>query len=121
MITLVDPLPVGHSKNFSMPMNNISSDNPMTTSGITSGAVIAPTNAVFPRKRRNLVITIAAIVPSTMEIVAVMLATFKLVNVARNIIGFDTRALYHFKEKPDHMLMKRDSLNEYITTRNSGK
>jgi hypothetical protein len=93
----------------------------MTTSGITSGAVMAPTNTVFPRNRWNLAIIIAAIVPSMMAMVAAMLATFKLVRVARNIMGLDTRALYHLRENPDHVLTKRDSLNEYITTKNNGR
>ena len=56
--------------------------------------------------------TIAAIVPITTETVADIVATLRLVNVARKIIGSDSRALYHFKEKPAHTLTSRDSLNE---------
>ena len=51
-------------------------------------------------------------VPITTETVADIVATLRLVNVARKIIGSDNRALYHFKENPDHTLTSRDSLNE---------
>jgi hypothetical protein len=82
MITVVVSVLFGHPKIFSIPTNNISKDKPITTSGITRGAVIAPKNSVFPRNILNLVITMAAIVPSTIDTVADKLAIFKLVNVA---------------------------------------
>jgi hypothetical protein len=90
----------------------MSKDSPITTSGMTKGAAIAPTNNDFPRNLLNLVITIAAIVPIITDTVAERTAIFRLVSVARKIIGSDTNALYHFKENPDQTLTNRDSLNE---------
>jgi hypothetical protein len=109
---VVVPLPEGHPKIFSIPTKSISSDNPVTTSGITRGAVIAPTNKVFPRNLLNLVMTIAAIIPKITDTVAERHATLRLVSAARNIIGLDTSALYHLNEKPVQVDISRDSLNE---------
>jgi hypothetical protein len=82
------------------------------TSGITIGAAIAPINVDFQLNRPNLVITIAAIVPIITDTVADKHAIFKLVNVARRIMGSESKALYHFSEKPDQTLTNLDSLNE---------
>jgi hypothetical protein len=112
MVMVVVPLPIGHPKTFSRPTKNISRDRPITTSGMTNGAVIAPINRVLPRNLSNLVITIAAMVPKITDMVAERLATLRLVNVARKIIGFDTSDLYHRKEKPVQVDIRRDSLNE---------
>jgi hypothetical protein len=84
----------------------------MTTSGITRGAVMAPTNMVFPLNLLNLVIIIATIVPKTTETVADRLATFKLVKAALKIIGFDRSALYHLKENLVQEATNLDSLKE---------
>jgi hypothetical protein len=109
---VVVPLPDGHPKIFSMPTNSINSDNPITTSGMTSGAVMAPANSVFPLNLLNLVIIIAAIVPRTMETVAEMQAILRLVNAALKIIGLETSALYHLKENLVQDAVNLESLNE---------
>jgi hypothetical protein len=112
IVIVVVPLPTGHPKIFSIPVKSISNDSPVTTSGITSGAVIAPTNSVFPLNLSNLVMTIAAIVPRITDTVAEKHATLMLVKVARKIIGLDTRALYHFSENLVHVATSLDSLKE---------
>jgi hypothetical protein len=93
-------------------MNNISSDSPMTTSGITSGAIMEPKNNDRPRNTLNLVMTMAAIVPNIMDTVADTQAIFRLVTVARRIMGLEMSILYHFKENPVQVLTNLDSLNE---------
>jgi hypothetical protein len=60
----------------------------------------------------NLVRTMAAITPNIMEMVADTEAIFKLVTVARRIMGLETRALYHFRENPVQELTNLDSLRE---------
>ncbi len=121
IITVVVPRPSGHPKNLSIPTNNIRIDKPRTTSGITKGAVTAPTKNDFPLKCPKRVITIAAVVPIIVDTVADIVATLMLVNVARKIIGSENRALYHFNEKPDQTLTNRDSLKEYMTMQTNGK
>jgi hypothetical protein len=79
---------------------------------MTRGAVIAPIKRAFPRNLLNLVIIIAAMVPKITDMVAERHATLRLVNVARKIIGFDTSALYHRKENPVQVDIRRDSLKE---------
>ncbi|GHT97726.1 hypothetical protein FACS1894126_2320 [Alphaproteobacteria bacterium] len=71
-----------------------------------------PTKSDLPRNLENLVITMAAMVPNTTDMVADMHAIFRLVTVALSIIGLDINALYHFSEKPDHTVTNLDSLNE---------
>ena len=55
-----------------------SSDRPITTSGITSGALTMPENSVRPVKRLYLTSAKAASVPSTTAPQAVMKAIFRL-------------------------------------------
>jgi hypothetical protein len=93
-------------------MNSISNDNPITTSGITIGAMMAPTKSDFPRNLLNRVMIIAVMVPKMTETVADNIATFKLVAVAFSMIGLDISVLYHFRENPVQALTKRDSLKE---------
>ena len=82
------------------------------TSGITNGEVIDPTNKLFPLNLPNRVITNAAIVPKTTEIVAEMVATLRLVQVACKIILLESNAWYHFTENPPQVLRYLDSLKE---------
>lgn len=82
----------GHPTIFFIPTNSISNDNPIITSGITNGEVIDPTNKLFPLNLPNRVITKAAIVPKITEIVAEIVATLRLVQVACKIILFESNA-----------------------------
>ena len=82
------------------------------TSGITNGEVIDPTNKLFPLNLPNRVITRAAIVPKITEIVAEIVAIFRLVQVACKIISLESNALYHFIENPPHEQRYLDSLKE---------
>jgi hypothetical protein len=79
---------------------------------MTIGAVIAPTNNDLPLNRPNRVMIMAAMVPIITAMVADKQAIFRLVIVARKIIGSENSALYHLRENPVHTLTKRDSLNE---------
>jgi hypothetical protein len=60
----------------------------------------------------NLVMIMAAMVPNATETVAETAATFMLVIAALNIIGSDSKALYHFSENPVHETTSLDSLKE---------
>ncbi len=85
----------------------------MITSGITSGAVISAPNRVLPWNRRIRVITSAASVPSTTAALAVQKAIFRLIQAASSICWSRNSSPYHFTEKPDHTVARRDSLKEY--------
>ncbi|SVJ76247.1 Uncharacterised protein [Klebsiella pneumoniae] len=65
MVTI--PRSCGQPISCAMATNNSSSDRPVITSGITSGAVTMPPNSVRPRKRGMRVRTKAARVPRSTE------------------------------------------------------
>jgi hypothetical protein len=73
---------------------------------------MVPIKNDFPRNTGSRVITMAAMVPNITDTVADMQAIFRLVTVARNIIGSENNALYHFRENPDHTATNLDSLKE---------
>src|SRR5690606_36961790 len=101
--------------------SNVISENPRMTSGITSGAVISALKADLPRKRRNRVITIAAMVPSTVAAQAVQNATFRLIHNA----SINARSLnsspYQRVENPAHTVASRELLNENSTSSRIGR
>ena len=74
MVMVVIPRPSGQPMNCSSETNSSSSDSPVMTSGMTSGAVIMPPNSVRPRNRPNRAIAMPAMVPSTTEKVALSAA-----------------------------------------------
>ena len=112
----IDSMPLGESPNGPNSVTNISSsDRPVTTSGITSGAVIRAPNNVLPRNGLKRVMTIAASVPSTTAAVAVEKAIFRLTQAAASMESSLNNATYHFSEKPDHTVDMRDELNEKTT------
>ncbi|MNY57176.1 hypothetical protein D3C86_1933440 [compost metagenome] len=65
------PRSAGQPISWAMATNSSSSDRPVITSGITSGAVTMPPNTVRPRKRGMRVSTKAARVPSAVAAIAV--------------------------------------------------
>ena len=73
MIVLIPRVP-GQPMTFSIATNINSSDRPMITSGITSGAVIRVVNAVRPRNRPKRASTNPASVPRTTAPVALITA-----------------------------------------------
>ena len=119
--TVVMLRPLGQPRNFSIPMNNINDDKPITMSGMTNGVVTAPTKKVFPRNLPNFATTIAAIVPRITANVAAIHAIFILIHVACNTIGSEISDLYHFIENPAQLLTNRDLLNENTATQISGR
>ena len=92
--------------------SSVISEKPRITSGITNGAVISAPNTVLPGKRLKRVITIAAIVPSTVDAQAVQNATFRLIHSASRICRLLNSSPYQRVEKPDHTVASLDSLNE---------
>ncbi|MNV45813.1 hypothetical protein D3C71_1376210 [compost metagenome] len=92
--------------------SKVISEKPRITSGITSGAVISAPNIVLPGNRLNRVITIAAIVPSTVAAHAVQNATFRLIHSASRICRLLNSSPYQRVENPDHTVASLDSLNE---------
>ncbi|MNJ76369.1 hypothetical protein D3C77_736370 [compost metagenome] len=69
MVTM--PRSAGQPINWAMATNSSSSDRPVITSGMTSGAVTMPPNSVRPRKRGMRVSTKAASVPMATAAMAV--------------------------------------------------
>ena len=95
-----------------MVTNSSSSDRPVITSGITSGAVVRPENSVRPLNGPNRASTMPASVPSTTASVAEIAATRRLSHAAFRIWSFCSSSPYHFVENPPHTVTSFDLLNE---------
>jgi len=67
---------------------------------------------VLPGKRLKRVITMAAMVPSTVAALAVQNATFRLTHSASRICRLLNSSPYQRVEKPDHTVASLDALNE---------
>ena len=118
----IDTMPFGETPKGANKVTNInSSASPVTTSGITRGAVINAPNKVLPRKTWKRVMTKAANVPSTTAAVAEVKAILRLTQAAFSMESSFIKATYHLNEKPDQEVDKRDSLNEKTTSNNMGK
>jgi hypothetical protein len=96
-----------------MVTNSSSSDRPVITSGITSGAVVSPENSVRPLNGPNRASAMPASVPSATAIVAEIAATRRLSHAALRIWSFCSSAPYHLVENPPHTVTSFDALNEY--------
>ena len=96
-------------------------DRPMITSGITSGAVTSAPNTVLPGKRVKRVIAIAAMVPSTIDAVAVQNATLRLTQAASSSCRSRNNSPYHLVENPAHTVASREALNEYSISNRIGR
>ena len=72
-----------------------SSDRPVITSGMTSGANTIPENSVRPRKRPRLTSVTAASVPSTVATVAESRPTRNVTQAASSSASFCKSAAYH--------------------------
>ncbi len=114
------PRPRGQPISPSMATNSKSSDRPVITSGMTSGADTVPAKAVRPRKRRKRTSATAASVPRTSAMVAESAAICRLSQAAPSICGSRNNSPYHLVEKPDQTVTSRDSLNEKITSDTMG-
>src|SRR4249919_1543169 len=98
-----------------MATNSSRMDNPVITSGMTSGAVIRAPNSSLPRNWRKRVITSEAIVASTTDAQAVKKAMRMLTQAASMMPLSRNSSPYHFTEKPAHTVTSFDSLKEYTT------
>src|SRR5690606_5781382 len=96
-------------------------DSPMITSGITSGAVTSAPNMVLLGKRLKRVIAIAAIVPITIDAVAVQNAIFRLTHAACSSWRSRNSSPYHLVENPAHTVASREELNEYSINSRIGR
>ena len=85
---------------------------PITTSGMTSGALTMPAKTVRPRKRVYFTKVNAASVPSTTAPQAVRKAIFRLSHSAASRSSSCSRASYQRSEKPRHTLGTGESLKE---------
>ncbi len=112
MMMVVMPRPDGQPISCSSVTNSSSSDRPVITSGMTSGAVVMPESSVRPRNGPKRASAMPASVPSTTAAVAAMAAIFRLSSAASRICWFCSSAPYHFVENPPHTVTSRDSLNE---------
>ena len=92
--------------------NSSSSDRPVMTSGITSGAVIINAKPFAPRKRPKRTITSAAIVPSTQAIVAASAAMVRLSPTALIIASSWNSSLYQRVDQPAQTVTSLELLNE---------
>src|SRR3990167_7784043 len=118
----IEVMPFGDRPSGLNSVTNISNkDRPVTTSGITSGAVINAPNRVLPRKGLKRVITMAAKVPSITAAVAEKKAIFRLIQAALSIESSLNNSTYHLKVKPDHVVARRDSLKEKTTRMRIGR
>ena len=102
MVMVVMPRFAGQPINSFKVMNSSSSDSPVMTSGITSGAEIMPLNSVRPRKRPNRAMASPARVPSRVAKVALTTAIFKLRSSAFHTSSLVNNVLYQRTEKPPH-------------------
>ena len=112
MVIVVTPRPAGQPKACSIATNRSSSDSPVMTSGITSGAVVMPVIRVRPLKRRNRDSANPASVPRITAPVALMAAILSESLAALMICSFWNSSTYHLVENPAHTVTSRDSLNE---------
>ena len=78
-----------------MATNSSSSDSPVITSGMTSGAVVMPASSMRPRKRPKRASAMPASVPSTTAAVADMSAIRIDSQAAPRICSLCTSAAYH--------------------------
>ncbi len=92
--------------------NNSSSDRPVITSGMTSGAVTSPPNSVRPRNTGIRVSTKAAMVPSATAAMAVYRAISSERITAPISWVLSSRPMYHFSDQPPHTVTRREALNE---------
>ena len=98
-----------------------SSDRPTTTSGMTSGALTMPENAVRPKNRLYFTSENAASVPSTTAPQAVRKAIFRLSHRLAMISLSLARSRYHLSVKPRQALGTGESLNENTTSATMGR
>ena len=101
-------------------MNNSSSDRPVMTSGMTSGADIMPLNSSRPLNWPKRTSASPASVPSSIAKVAFTAAILRLRATASQTSSLSNSTPYHLVEKPPHTGTMRDLLKEYRTSRNIG-
>ncbi|VDR28724.1 Uncharacterised protein [Raoultella terrigena] len=89
-----------------------SSDSPVITSGITSGAVIINAKPLDPRKRPKRTSTTAAIVPRIAAAVAAQVAIVRLRPTALIIASSWNSSLYQRVDQPAHTVTSFELLNE---------
>ena len=115
MVMVVTPRPCGQPKSCSIATNSSSSDSPVITSGITSGAVVIPDNSVRPLKRPKRASTRPASVPRITAPVALRLAILMLNFAALSICCSWNSSTYHLVEKPAHTVTSFEELKEKKT------
>src|SRR5882724_1324249 len=92
--------------------NNNSSESPVMTSGITSGAYSMPENSVRPLKFAPRDSATAASVPSNVANVADATATWKLIQAASSMARSLNSSVYQRSDQPPHTVTSREALNE---------
>src|ERR1700726_153773 len=95
--------------------NSSSSDNPVITSGITSGAVVIADSSVRPRNGPKRASTMPTRVPSTTAPVAAAAATLIESPAALKIWPLERSDIYHLNVgecAASHTVTKRELLNE---------
>jgi hypothetical protein len=93
-------------------MKSSSSDRPVITSGMTSGAKTMPENSNRPRNRVIRTRTTAASVPSNVAAVADTSATRSVTHAASRSAWLRSISPYHCVENPAQTVTRRDALNE---------
>ena len=105
---VVMPRPAGQPISCSIVTNSSSSDRPVMTSGMTSGAVVSPDSSVRPLNGPNRASVMPASVPSTTASVAEIAATLRLSHAALRICSLRSNSPYHLVENPPHTVTSRD-------------
>ena len=93
-------------------MNSSSSERPVITSGITSGALSMPPNSVRPRNRPNRTMAIPARVPSIVAKVAFTTAIRRLSQTAAQTSSLRNSSAYQRSDQPPHTGTSLEWLNE---------
>ena len=110
---VVMPRPAGQPISCSSVTNSSSSESPVMTSGMTSGAVARPDSSVRPLNGPKRASAMPASVPSTTASVAESTAILMLSQAAPRICSLRNSAPYHLVENPPQTVTSLDSLNEY--------
>src|SRR6202453_3845320 len=123
MVMVVMPRPAGHPIDCSKATNSRSSDKPVITSGITSGAVVMALSVNRPRNWEKRARPNPASVPRITEPDAFITATFSEIHAASRISSLWSSEEYHLRVgefAESHTVTNFDALNENTTMERMG-
>src|SRR5271163_2230043 len=118
MVMVVMPRPAGQPMSCSSATNSSSSESPVITSGITSGAVVIAFKVKRPLNWVNRANPNPASVPRMTEPEALMTATFTEIQAASRISSLCSSETYHLSVgecAPSQTVTSFDALNENTT------